>query len=287
LTGAGGGDDTALASAILNEADYSKAPSAWSEKLRGFFGSTPSTPVVNKTPAKTDENLPQNTTPFVPLDSYDIGFGPNKFQPDADIEQAGPTRPTYEQEAMARIAQGREDLKAQAEQDKYLALLQAGLGMMAGTSPYAMANIGQGGMQGVAAYAGAKKQRAKEAAVLSNEELAVNRLKQIDDYRREALAQEASIKKAGLSQREIADVERRIQSARDDYRQYKEDFQKDLLKRYPKIAMGIPDPKYDQEMSAFLNSPEMVGLKKLAFPNLSIAPSAAEPTGGWSIKPKQ
>jgi hypothetical protein len=47
--------------------------------------------------------------------------------------------------------------------------------------------------------------------------------------------------------------------------------------------MGIPDPKYDQEMSAFLNSPEMVGLKKLAFPNLSIAPPAAAPTSGIKV----
>ena len=67
------------------------------------------------------------------------------------------------------MLQGRETQSAkQRETDKYLALLQAGLGMMGGTSPYAMVNIGQGATQGVGALMAANKQRAAEdAATLS------------------------------------------------------------------------------------------------------------------------
>jgi soluble lytic murein transglycosylase-like protein len=56
------------------------------------------------------------------------------------------------------------ELKANKKQDAYLALMQAGLGMMGGTSPYAFANIGQGGQQGIAAYGALNKQRAAELA---------------------------------------------------------------------------------------------------------------------------
>lgn len=47
---------------------------------------------------------------------------------------------------------------SQGEINKYLSLLQAGLGMMGGTSPYASVNIGQGAAQGVGTYAALAKQ---------------------------------------------------------------------------------------------------------------------------------
>jgi hypothetical protein len=53
-------------------------------------------------------------------------------------------------------------IESSREQDKYLALLQAGLGMMGGTSPFAAANIGQGASTGVAALMASNKQRAAE-----------------------------------------------------------------------------------------------------------------------------
>lgn len=42
---------------------------------------------------------------------------------------------------------------AQREQDKWLRVVEAGLGMMGGTSPYALTNIGQGSMGAVKGYA--------------------------------------------------------------------------------------------------------------------------------------
>ena len=45
------------------------------------------------------------------------------------------------------------EAKAGREQDKWMSLVEAGLGMMGGTSPYAAANIGQGAMGAMKGYA--------------------------------------------------------------------------------------------------------------------------------------
>jgi hypothetical protein len=59
-------------------------------------------------------------------------------------------------------------LEAARKQDPYLAMLAAGLGMMGGTSPYALTNIGQGGAQGVAQYGALQRARAGEEAGLGS-----------------------------------------------------------------------------------------------------------------------
>lgn len=103
-------------------------------------------------------------------------------------EQTGPQEVDPVKAALLRAAQEREEIKASAQTDKYLAMLQASLGMMAGTSPYAMANIGQGGMQGVAAYAAAKKQRAAELSDLNRYEARLMNTKEEAEYRKALLA---------------------------------------------------------------------------------------------------
>jgi hypothetical protein len=59
-------------------------------------------------------------------------------------------------------------LEAARKQDPYLAMLAAGLGMVGGTSPYALTNIGQGGAQGVAQYGALQRARAGEEAGLGS-----------------------------------------------------------------------------------------------------------------------
>jgi len=61
------------------------------------------------------------------------------------------------------------------ETNKYLALLQAGLGMMGGTSRYAGANIGQGASQGVAAYMAGRKQESADDRALQQGMLGLTR----------------------------------------------------------------------------------------------------------------
>jgi hypothetical protein len=60
-------------------------------------------------------------------------------------------------EIRAKLATMGGESKLDRAHARDMALLQAGLGMMAGTSPYALANIGAGGMKGAEAYASSIK----------------------------------------------------------------------------------------------------------------------------------
>lgn len=61
-----------------------------------------------------------------------------------------------------------ESAKNQKQIDAYMSILQAGLGMMGGSSPYAFTNIGRGASTGIeAAMAARKSQIAEENAILS------------------------------------------------------------------------------------------------------------------------
>jgi hypothetical protein len=82
---------------------------------------------------------------------------------------------------MAEIKASRDDLNKQKSQDKYMALLSAGLGMMSGTSPNAFANIGQGAQMGVASYGASQKQRAAERAALNKNLLMGQRYQSMED----------------------------------------------------------------------------------------------------------
>jgi len=97
------------------------------------------------------------------------------------------------------IMSQREELKRQKQEDKYMAIIQAGLGMMAGTSPNAFANIGQGASAGIAQYGASGKQRAAEIAALNKGLINAQRYKSMDDYQRAAIASRESGKTADLA----------------------------------------------------------------------------------------
>ena len=88
---------------------------------------------------------------------------------------------------LAQQAQEREDIKKGADQDKYLALMQAGFGMMGGTSPYAMTNIGKGAEQGISTYGALQKQRAAELAATNKSTVTGLEAQYMHDYRQEQL----------------------------------------------------------------------------------------------------
>lgn len=80
----------------------------------------------------------------------------------------GPTSQSYFDALMKNIEAQAEDAKKQGDQNKYLALMQAGFGMMASQSPYASAGIGQGAMTGLGTYAGLEKgRREQERGILA------------------------------------------------------------------------------------------------------------------------
>lgn len=73
------------------------------------------------------------------------------------VEKAVDKKDTYGDKLERLLTEREGRLAAQREEDKNLAILAAGLGMMAGKSPYAAQNIGAGALKGIEQYAGARK----------------------------------------------------------------------------------------------------------------------------------
>jgi hypothetical protein len=93
----------------------------------------------------------------------------------------------------AHLKEQRAENVKNKETNKYLALLQAGLGMMGGTSQYAGANIGQGASQGVAAYMAGQKQTSADDRAIQQGMLGLSRASlyekmHLEDIKRKALA---------------------------------------------------------------------------------------------------
>jgi len=93
-----------------------------------------------------------------------------KFNDFVRQQQANPDRNIFA-EMMARNEKQREENRKSMAEDRNLALLASGLGIMGGTSPYAAVNIGQGGLKGVEFLGGSKARRASELNALSNADL--------------------------------------------------------------------------------------------------------------------
>lgn len=88
------------------------------------------------------------------------------------------------------LKQRMEESGKQRRIDAYMSLLQAGLGMMGGSSPFAAVNIGQGASTGVAAQMAARKsQVADENAILTGQ-LGLSRAELYEKMRRDALKQQ-------------------------------------------------------------------------------------------------
>jgi hypothetical protein len=119
---------------------------------------------------------------------------PTSFKPVE--EPAAPTETPYDkllEKIGASLDKREKGIESSREQDKYLALLQAGLGMMGGTSPFAAANIGQGASSGIAAMMAANKQRAAEensimAGQLGQAKMGLYRDMHLEDIKQKSLA---------------------------------------------------------------------------------------------------
>jgi hypothetical protein len=119
-----------------------------------------------------------------------------RYTPPAEAKtEEAPVNPMgdYIGEYASYLKDRKEQLAKDKETNKYLALLQAGLGMMGGTSRYAGANIGQGASQGVAAYMAGRKQEAADERALMSGQLGLTRADlynkmHLEDIKRKALA---------------------------------------------------------------------------------------------------
>jgi len=121
----------------------------------------------------------QFNTPPVLMNSptyEELGYTPPANVPAAAIAKT-PMELFLEQNTADREALGK-----QRSEDRNMALLAAGLGMLGGESPYAFSNIGKGGLSGVSYLSDANKQRAAQQAALDKNRVAAIHYGNIGDY---------------------------------------------------------------------------------------------------------
>lgn len=109
-----------------------------------------------------------------------------QIQQAAAQQEGAPATKAAEEDVFGKyLSKMEENLASRRQQDKYMALLAAGLGMMGGTSPYALANIGAGGMKGVESLLASQKLRATEESALTRGRLGQYSTAQTQALRRE------------------------------------------------------------------------------------------------------
>jgi len=264
-----------------------------------------------QTPAPTPTPAPTKTKPKTPKQSDQAevrrvdneiaarqqftyppqgGIGPTAAELGIGAQETpkGVTSQSYFDALMKNIEAQAADAKRQGDQNKYLALMQAGFGMMASQSPYAATGIGQGAMTGIGTYAGLEKgRREQERGILaaqlglgkakaSQEEaealrLATERYREATGAR---LGEEAKTREAGL--------------LRDDLRQYEQMRIKQIETKYKGNPLFGTDPKiqdqYNREIAAIQNEPQYIALVKRAYPNIQM-PTSPGGAGGGARKP--
>jgi hypothetical protein len=165
-------------------------------------GFTPDEMIAGSTRAGTLAAMMKDTTSGMPLPEAKKAE-PAKSRLDAFLEQQ---------------ASGREELAEQRKQDKNMALLAAGLGMLGGTSQYAFENVGKGGLAGVQYLSEANKQRAAEKAALDKTQVAALRYQDLADIAKGGRESTLNLRQAELSERQRAKSLNAVKAMRDDAR---------------------------------------------------------------------
>jgi hypothetical protein len=188
------------------------------------------------------------------------------------------TSQTYFDALMKNIEAQAEDAKRQGDQNKYLALMQAGFGMMSSTSPYAAAGIGQGAMTGLGTYAGLEKGRREQERGILAAQLGLGKAKATQEES-EALRlateryREATGERLGQESRI-----RELNLYRDDLSQYINSASKRINDRYKGKEFDPEAMKArDREIAAIQNTPEYLALYRRAFPDLQVQGVGAAP----------
>lgn len=124
--------------------------------------------------------LPGNEYPLIPPATLKTENN-NLPPPPAPVEKTVEPKSAFEM-FLEQNAADRTALSKQREEDRNMALLAAGLGMLGGESPYAFTNIGKGGLSGVSYLSEANKQRAAEKAALDKSRVAAMHYQNLGDY---------------------------------------------------------------------------------------------------------
>jgi hypothetical protein len=220
------------------------------------------------TKAKAKEEVkPAATAPSAPATkaptSYDVtseledqSFGPisrGTVAAAAPQEKAQSKLEQYQDALAASIGKREENLAKQREQDKYMALLSAGLGMMGGTSQHAFQNIGAGAQQGIQSLMASNKDRtAEENALLSGKlgllklgsaaEQAAEMRKLRGDMQNDVLAQRAAAAKLASEDRGLSRDQRQEKLYSEQLGQLRKYYGDQALAQY-KGAIGTEEQK--------------------------------------------
>ena len=143
------------------------------------------------------------------------------------------------------------------DQDKWMGLLSAGLGMLGGTSPYAAANIGQGAMYGLQQYGQARKQAGAEEAADVKNLITASRYKDLGEYHKQKATETLDYKNRELAQRER-------DTATNQYKAYS-DMLMDNIRKEHMLANGVPGPGYKAAVEAMNKDPYLLQLKNREF----------------------
>lgn len=122
-------------------------------------------------PASVPAPAPPPAVPQLPP-PVEVGYQVGMNYPSAPPASAVPSVSTSLEEIRSR-REAREEARTAAErrENALLALMQAGFATAAGTSPYALSNIGAGGQAGIAAFANLERSRREDAAARRREQL--------------------------------------------------------------------------------------------------------------------
>ena len=188
--------------ALLRSGDLNEGEEAELERRRKMAPTIGTGPAAKpQAPAMSAEDVQQeiqrlkNRPTMGPLPTEEVAE-----EVAATPEAAAPTDAmgNYLGEYAAYLKDRRSQAAADKEQNKYLALLQAGLGMMGGTSQYAGANIGQGASQGIAAYLAGQKQASADDRALQQGMLGLSRAELYEKMHAADLAQKKESKADSL-----------------------------------------------------------------------------------------
>jgi hypothetical protein len=170
----------------------------------------------------------------------------------------------YMEKMMAREAA----MDKQRGEDKNMALLTAGLGMLGGTSPYAMANIGQGALAGVQHLREANKQRATEQAGLDKSMLYATRYQGAEDVAKQNAAYTRAMREKQYQLDVAKHGTEKEKIAIDQYRRYIDDQMDALIAKDAVLAADpVAKARAKQDIE---NNKIALQLRRRAFPDLQM-----------------
>lgn len=191
-------------------------------------------------------------------------------------ETKPPPKPAGDQElTIESIRSRREASQKQREENKWMGILAAGLGMMASKSRTAAGGIGEGGLQGLQTFAGLEKARREDETQRRHE-----------DYQQQQLALQN--KQFGLSEQQLAQQKQiamaQLEKDPDTVRLYRALGGGDLMKGY-QLSSSDATLKSAQLISADPLADEASKTQARAYLNRRIAEASGARGGGEQTPP--